>query len=224
MPVSTQSISGQWPFAVLLSGIIFAGLWLSNLAYDHNIPQYVSRKIGHFAGGICFLLAPFLFSSALLPLVLAAAFTLLLLMARWRRPETFRGVGGNSRGDSFAEIAFAAVAIPVYLVGWVWLDEPLLAAVALTFMAWGDGVTGLVRAGVYRRQVKGLWGSFAMLLVCTGLAVALVRPVWAGAVAALAATIAEVSFGDVGIVKPVDDNLAIPVISLAVLLLAVQIG
>ena len=219
MPSTWDRLLAGLPYALLLTAIILAGLWLSNIAYDRGVPQYISRKIGHAAGGLCFLLAPFVFDSVVWPLFLAASFTLVLVLARLLRPATFRGVGGNGRsGDSFAEIVFAAVAIPAYLVGWLWLNEPLMTTAALVFMAWGDGVTGLVRARVYHRPVKGLWGSLAMLAVCLALAGALVRPLWVGAAAALAATVAELSFGDVGLVKRIDDNLAIPIISLAVLL------
>ena len=217
MPSSWPGLLAESPRVIALAGIILAGLWASNFAYDRDVPQYVSRKIGHAAGGLCFLLAPFLFSSVWLPVFLAGAFAVILLLARLLRPDTFRGVGGNRRGsDSFAEIAFAAVAVPVYLVGWWWLKQPLAAAAALLFMAWGDGVTGLVRARLYRRPVKGLWGSAAMLGVCLALAWALVKPFWAGGVAALAATGTEMMFGDVGLVKRIDDNLAIPIISLGV--------
>ncbi len=219
MPSYWNEITADWPYALLLAAIILAGLWLSNYAFDRGVPQYVSRKIGHTAGGICFLLAPFVFHDFLLPLALAGVFALALILARLLRPATFRGVGGNGRsGDSYAEVVFAAVAVPVYLVGWQWLKEPYYAAAALLFMAWGDAATGLVRAQIYHKPVKGVWGSLAMLLVCLGLAWLLIKPFWIGVAGSVAAVAAEFSFGDVGFIKRIDDNLAIPLVSLAVLL------
>lgn len=219
MPSTWETLAVESPYTILLIVIIVLGLWASNFAYDRGVPQYVSRKIGHGAGGLGFLLAPFVFSTAWLPITLAFAFTLILVAARFMRPATFRGVGGNGRSnDSFAEIAFSAVAVPVYLIGWLWLEQPLISAVALAFMAWGDGITGLVRARLYHNPVKGLWGSLAMLAVCLALSWLLVKPFWVGAVGSAAAVIAEYSFGDVGFVKRIDDNLAIPLVSLVVLL------
>jgi phytol kinase len=219
MPSIGETLAAGWPNILLIIFIITAGLWLSNAAYDRGVPQYISRKIGHGAGGVCFLLAPFVFSSVWIPLTLAGTFSLILFSARFVRPSTFRGVGGNGRSrDSYAEIMFAAVAVPVYLLGWQGVNQPYYAAAALLFMAWGDGVTGLVRAKIYRKPVKGVWGSLAMLLVCLGLAWFLIKPFWIGAAGAFAAVIAEYSFGDVGFIKRIDDNLAIPLVSLAVLM------
>jgi phytol kinase len=219
MPSTGETLAAGWPYILLIIFIIMAGLWLSNAAYDRGVPQYVSRKIGHGAGGVCFLLAPFVFSSVWIPLILACAFSFILILARLMKPDTFRGVGGNGRSrDSYAEIMFAAVAVPVYLLGWHGINQPYYATATLLFMAWGDGVTGLVRAKIYRKPVKGFWGSLAMLLVCLALAWLLIKPFWIGAAGAFAAVIAEFSFGDVGFIKRIDDNLAIPVVSLSVLM------
>jgi hypothetical protein len=85
------------PYVLLISGVVLAGLWLSNILYDLGIPHYLSRKIGHSAGGVAFLLCGIFFSSAGWPIILAAAFTLLLWGARVLKPEAFRGVGGSGR-------------------------------------------------------------------------------------------------------------------------------
>jgi dolichol kinase len=68
-----------------------------------------------------------------------------------------------------AEVWFAWIAVPVFAIGWLWLDQPFVTISCLLFMAWGDCVTGLIRAQVYGRPVKGLWGSAAMLIVCLGI-------------------------------------------------------
>ena len=57
-------------------------------------------------------------------------------------------------------------------------------------MAFGDSITGLVRSLVYKREVKGTWGSAAMLGVCLLVAL-LYQPYWVGAVGAVVATGAE---------------------------------
>jgi phytol kinase len=209
----------ELPYAVMVLGVVLVGLWISNILFDLGVPHYISRKVGHSAGGVGFLLCGCLFSSGLWPIALAAGFTLLLAAARIAKPDAFRGVGGSGRGkDAKSEVWFALVAVPVFGVGWLWLERPLVAVACLLFMAWGDCVTGLVRFRVYHRPVKGLWGSAAMLGVCLAVSWAYVRPFWVGAVGSGVAVATEWAFGDVGIIKWADDNWAIPITSLASML------
>ena len=203
-------------FVVLVAGVGLGGLWISNVLFDLNVPHYISRKIGHSAGGLGFLLMAFLFSSGWWALIIATVFAIMLGGARYVRPHTFRGVGGSGRPkEVMAEVWFPLSSLPVIGVGWIWLDKPFIAISCLLFMAWGDMITGIVRSQVYGRPVKGLWGSVAMLAVCLVIAWAFITPFWLGAVAALVATITEWACGDVGIIKCLDDNLMIPLVSCA---------
>jgi dolichol kinase len=203
-------------YAFLVTGVVLTGLWIANVLFDLKVPQYVSRKVGHAAGGVAFALSALLFSSAWWPIALAATFSIVLWMARRLRPDTFRGVGGSGRNPNvMAEVWFAFISVPVFAVGWLWLHLPLIAMSCLLFMAWGDCLTGLVRSQVYGRAIKGLWGSLAMLVVCLVIAWAFIRPLWIGVLGATIATVTEYAFGDVGQVKWADDNWAVPVISLA---------
>ena len=204
---------------VLVAGIALAGLWVSNFAFDRGVPHYVSRKIGHGTGGLAFLFS-FMFLSSTWAIALAAVFGTVLYLARLVRPTTFRGVGGTGRTNSvMAEIWFAWVAVPVVFISWYWLGRADIAIASLLFMAWGDGITGLVRARVYHRPVKGWWGSLAMLVVCVALALAFIRPFWIGALAAGVAVLVEYLYGDNGSIKWADDNLAVPLAGMGVMLL-----
>jgi phytol kinase len=206
------------PYAVLIAGAIAVGLFISNILFDHKVPHYISRKIGHAAGGLGFLLAVFLFSSGWWAFILCAGFVAILWAARIFRPNTFRGVGGTGRPTSaMAEVWFPLSALPLIAIGWIWLKHPVETIVCLLFMAWGDCVTGLIRSQLYHRAVKGLWGSLAMFATCVIIAWAFIHPFWIGLIAAVIATITEYVCGDVGIVKKLDDNLAIPLTSFAVL-------
>lgn len=210
------------PFAVLTSGAVLVGLWISNILYDLKVPQYVSRKVGHAAGGLGFLLCAYIFDSGWWPFVLALGFAVMLWVARYLKPNAFRGVGGSGRGkEAFAEVWFPLAAVIVIGIGWVWLDKAIAATACLLFMAWGDCVTGLVRSQVYGRAVKGVWGSVAMLLTCLIIAWAFIEPFWVGAVAAVAATVAEYISGDVSRLKfmrALDDNVTIPIVAAAIVL------
>jgi len=208
----------EFPFAVLITGAIMVGLYISNILYDHKVPHYISRKIGHAAGGLGFLACAFLFSSGWWPLILASGFVLLLWGARLVRPHTFRGVGGTGRPtNAMAEVWFPLSALPLIAIGWIWLDRPIETIVCLLFMAWGDCVTGLVRSQFYHQAVKGAWGTLAMFITCVIIAWAFIHPFWIGLVAAAAATVTEFVSGDVGFIKKLDDNLAIPLVSFAIL-------
>ncbi len=218
MQFFTQNMIVELPVAVLVAGAVLVGLWVSNIVYDFGVPHYISRKIGHGAGGLAFLVS-FVFSSPGWPIIVAAAFGALLLAARLLKPDTFRGVGGTGRSDKvIAEVWFAWVAVPVFCISWLWLNEPAVAVASLLFMAWGDGATGLVRWQVYRRPVKGLWGSLAMFCVCLAISWVFIRPLWIGIVASVVAVITEWAFGDNGVLKWADDNLAIPLVSMGAIL------
>lgn len=225
-----MKLVAEIPFAVLIAGAVIVGLWISNILFDAGIPHYVSRKIGHSAGGLGFLLCAFVFSSGWWPLIISLGFTLMLWVARYVRPDTFRGVGGSGRSTkAMAEIWFPLSAILVIGTGWIWLGKPILAVSCLLFMAWGDCVTGLVRSQIYGRAVKGFWGSVAMFLTCLVISWAFIKPFWIGAIASSVATVVEITSGDVSPVpflRWLDDNFAIPVASAIVIfgLLAMRGG
>jgi phytol kinase len=217
MDLFSGNMVAESPFAILIIGIILSGLWVSNIVFDNGVPQYVSRKIGHFAGGVAFFICLF-FSSPGWPVILSAIFGVMLLTARLIKPDTFRGVGGSGRNPKvMAEVWFPWVAVPVFMAAWWWLDRPALAVSVLLFMAWGDGITGLVRSQLYKQPVKGLWGSMGMLAVCLIISLVLIRPFWIGICVSVTAVVVEWAFGDNGKIKWADDNWAIPLISLAVL-------
>lgn len=201
------------PFVILIAGAALIGLYLSNLFYDYHIPQYISRKLGHLGGCVGFLLCPLLFDSFWWPLILTSGFTGLLLYARWRRPDTFRGVGGSGRPEALAEIHFPATGIVLIGILWGLFNQPWLAIVPLTFMGGGDAVTGLIRSRVYGREIKGAWGSVGMLITCLILAY-FIKPYWIGAAGAVTATVAE-RFTPT--TKYTDDNLSIPLASATVM-------
>lgn len=199
------------PFVLLLTGAGLLGLYMANLAYDHGMPQYLSRKIGHLGGGVVFLLSPLLFSSFQWPFRVVVAFTVLLLATHGT--SLFRGVGGSARPGALAEVHFPATG--VLLIGTLWgvLNEPWLATVPLLFMAFGDAVTGLIRSAVYNKEVKGVWGSLGMVMVCLLLA-SFITPYWIGIAGAVTATLAE-KFTKTS--RFFDDNLTIPLSSALVM-------
>ena len=214
----TDRSTAEVSLVVLVCGVVLVGIWISNITYDLGVPNYISRKIGHGAGGLAFLASYFL-SSAGWPIIVAAGFSILLLIAHLVKPDILRGVGGSGRSSSsMAEVWFPMVAVPVFAVSWLWFDKPAVAVACLLFMAWGDAVTGLVRSQVYHKPVKGLWGSFAMFCICLVISWVFIQPFWIGIVGSIIAVIVEWAFGDVGLIKWADDNWAIPLFSMGTIL------
>ena len=213
-------MSTEIAYAILITGGALIGLWMSNIHYDLRVPHYISRKIGHAAGGMAYLLGALLFESGWWLFVLAVCFVAMLWIARYLRPQTFRGVGGTGRPtETMAEVWFPLSSLPIIGLGWIWLDQPLVSISCILFMAWGDAVTGLIRSQVYGNPIKGLWGSLGMLLTCLIIAWAFISPFWIGAIAAFVATITEWACGDVSKVswlRWADDNLMVPFTSFAV--------
>lgn len=210
--------------ALLISLVAVGGLLLSNMAFDRRIAHYLSRKVGHFFGGIAYLLCYLVYDSGVYPLILSSLFAAVLLLANLRRPDTFRGVGGSGRPTkAISEAAFPLAAIPTILIGWIIMDQAAVVTASLLFMAWGDCVTGLVRAAIYGKAIKGWQGSAMMWLVCGFVGTILLDPAWVGLVGATVGTIVEKLCGDVGKIRWLDDNFAIPVASAAVMLPLVEI-
>ncbi len=203
----------ELPYALIIAVGVCTSLHISNVAFDYGVPNYLSRKTAHMAGAAGFLLCPLLFTTFWWPFLMAVGFTAVLLCGRIFRPRLFRGVGGSGRQHAIAEVHFPGTAIVLIGVVWGILHQPWLAIVPLAFLGAGDGITGIVRSWVYGLEVKGLWGSAAMLAVCLLLAY-FIRPYWVGAAGAVAATLAE-KFTKTS--SYIDDNFTIPLFSAVVM-------
>ena len=180
----------QWLWGWLISIGVIVGLYLSNVMYDYGVPQYISRKLGHGAGGIGYLMLALFYREGWFPLFISILFTFMLALARVFSPSLFRGVGGSGRTHAMAEVWFPLAGTISIAIGWLWIGDKWLAIVPILFMAWGDMVTGLVRARVYQKEVKGWWGSAAMIVVCLMVSL-LYSPYWIALAGAVVATLSE---------------------------------
>ena len=169
--------------------VALAGLGISNYLYDRGVSNYLSRKVGHVFGGLAYLVAV-LWMEFPIALGLATASFLLFVGLRVFNDRMLRGVGGSARRHTYAEVTYAFAGALSIGVGWGVFGDKWLAFVPIGFMAFGDSITGVVRSLIYEKEVKGLWGSAAMLGVCLLVAL-LYHPYWVGAVGAMVATGAE---------------------------------
>lgn len=166
---------------------------------DEKFGTYMARKAIHvLSAGVSVLLARVIFSDWLFPLLVGSLMVAYTVAGHFRKPHTWFQIRGN-----YADIYFAVACTALLVVFWnynVWIG--MLSAL---FLAWGDGLTGIVRKLVYGKRNKGLWGSVAMFTVCMALAYFMNGHV--GYLAFVGAAFASI----VEKFERIDDNITIPV-------------
>ena len=193
--------------------LLVASRWLYKFVvlkrgWDPKRGTYLGRKFVHiFGAGIVAMLLPFEFREPYLPFL----FALSLAGLTYTLHKTNRVLYWFQDPANYSETYFALMWGTAVLVTWVFDKTFLLAVVPTLFMAWGDGVTGVVRNLMYKKRTKAWEGSLAMLLVCI--------PVGAlmGIVGMLAGAVATAMER----FELIDDNISIPLVSLAILIPAV---
>ena len=200
----------DYGWALVLAGCLVFVFAVSNYVYHRGAPFYISRKVAHLGSAPLMVALPILFESVIFPLGLAAAF-LAMLVAN-RRTNVFPGFAKQER---LSELFFPFSVLVA--IADLWSVDPWAAIVPGLWLAVGDGVTGLVRMKVNKREVKGWWGSLACLGVCVPIGL-LVTPIWVGMLGGAVATLAERYCGDAeGAVLRLDDNLAMPLAGMLVM-------
>jgi len=159
---------------------------------------YVARKTIHMlSAGVSVLLAPFAFSDWQTPLLLGSLMIAFTLFGHFRKLFRWFQISNN-----YADVYFTA-ACTVLLVAF-WNYNVWIGVLSTLFLAWGDGLTGIVRNFVYNRRNKGIWGNIAMFLVCMALGILMNGRVgYAGLIGGAFASIVE-KF------ERIDDNISIP--------------
>lgn len=224
-----MTFTAQLLAAVLIGLYILAVLFLTRIPYQAMVRRgmepiravYYNRKIVHMAaGGVGSLLVPLVFTDPWFPLIcglLLTAFTWLAHRTGWR---LYWFQTAENRND----VKFALMwALSVSLLWWI-LGDPWLAILPALYMAFGDGITGVVRNAVVRQRSKHPLGNVFMLLLCAplgwfiGAQAEPAIPLW-GLLSAIVATVVErYEFG------PIDDNILITASASLVLLLGVWVG
>lgn len=194
-----------------LSAFMLLGFLVSNGLRGLGVPFYTSRKVAHFSAAVPIAISPFVFDSIWYPLGLALAFLLILVLT-----HNYDFFPGCARKGRWSECWFPfSIALSIVVL---WSVSPYAAIAPALMLSLGDGITGIVRKLTIGKEMKGNWGSVACLCVCLVVGLWLVRPMWAGALGALAATIAEKYCGDTpDSLVHLDDNLTLPLAALAVI-------
>ena len=210
-----------WSFA--LASYVLAVLFFTRIPYKAMVARgmapiravYYNRKIVHMlAGGIGSVAVPLVFTDPWFPLAAGLGFTCFTLLAHRLGLRMYWFQTPENTND----VKFALMwAISVSGLWWI-LGDPWLAILPSLYMAFGDGVTGIVRNALVRRRSKHPIGNLFMLLVCLPLGWTIgaqaTPPIpWWGLASAIVATwIERYEFG------PIDDNVLITVSASLVLL------
>ena len=213
-------ILGLWA-AIVVFGIKPFYHYLRKQGSEHMVAVYYNRKVAHMlAGGVPIIASPMVFDNPIWVLIggvlgsIALAATHILDRRLW-----WMQTEQNMNDATFALM----LGLSVFVI-WEYSDEPWLAILPSLFMAFGDGVTGIIRNKMFKKRTKSAWGNVGMAALCLPLGYVIGAmaepqiPLW-GLIAGIVASFVErYEFG------PIDDNVLIVVFSSIVLFMGLNLG
>jgi phytol kinase len=203
---------------LLFSWVVFVAVVLTKKLYElmkqrgveHFVAVYYNRKVIHtLAGGVCAVIVPSVFSTPILPFIMA-----MVLAAFLYTPHRIGKImDWFQTKENMYEVSFCLMWGVVISLGWLLSGGDFwFGVLPVLFMSVGDAVTGLVRNYIYKRRTKSWWGNLAMAVFSVTVGSTLgPAGMFAGAVA---------SFVEHFEFKPIDDNVTVPLVSFAILMLA----
>ncbi|MFW6104920.1 MAG: hypothetical protein ACOC6I_03670 [Candidatus Bipolaricaulota bacterium] len=213
-------------YALLITRLTeYPFIWMRSHGVEKNVAVYYDRKIVHMlAGGVVLFAVPFVFTEGTFPfpyafpliigLVLSVATLIPHLtgdLLEWVQVE-----------KNMNEVHFCFMWGVTVFALWIVFGNPWVAIIPPIFMAFGDGITGIVRNALYQKRTKSMVGNVFMLAVTAPagyfLAGVVGIPFWGLIAAVVASYIERYEFG------PIDDNVLITVSASLVLYLGHLIG
>ena len=213
-------ILGLWAILVVFAIKPFYH-YLRKQGSEHMVAVYYNRKVAHMlAGGVPIIASPIVFDNPIWVLIGGVLGSIGLasthIMDRrlwWMQTEQ------NMNDATFALM----LGVSVFLI-WEYSNEPWLAILPSLFMAFGDGVTGIIRNKMFKRRTKSAWGNVGMAALCLplGYFIGMMSepeiPLW-GLISGIVASVVErYEFG------VIDDNILIVVFSSIVLFIGLNLG
>jgi dolichol kinase len=185
------------------------------------VAVYYNRKIAHMvAGGVPLIMCPIVFSDPIYPLLGGLLGAAGLAAAHM----TDRRLWWMQTKQNMNDATFAfMLGISVFVL-WHYFDDAWLAILPALFMAYGDGVTGIIRNKMFAKRTKSAWGNLGMAILCLplgwfiGLNAVPSIPLWGALSGAVASFVERYEFG------PIDDNVLIVIASSIVLGVGVNLG
>lgn len=192
-------------------------VFTKKLKMPHNKAIYYNRKIIHIlAGGLPAVLIPVLGYKSpvtIVPMVILLFLATLIPHRRGKLLYWFQDP------ENINEVNFVLMWGIVMTLSWLFFNgDWRYGVLPVSFMAFGDGVTGIVRNALFSERNKSWTGNLAMMVFCVPVGYHLFG--LPGAISGLVASIVE----HVEIHESIDDNITVPITAFAVLILAQYIG
>ncbi len=223
-------LSNELFWTVILAFYAFGVILLTKKVYDYGMKKHVkksivvyyNRKLIHIlAGGVVVLSVPFVFNSPFYPLLAGVLLTIFTLVFH----KSGRILYWFQTDDNVSDTSFCLMWGVAIFILWTIFDNPWIAVIPPAFIAFGDGITGIVRNFGFKERSKHPVGNIYMACVCVIIGFFFAK--WSGIpglafwgiVAAIVASVFERY--EIG---PIDDNILITVSSTAILFVGAHIG
>ena len=183
---------------------------------SHIKAVYYNRKIIHIlAGGVVSILIPLLRYETpytIIPMIIILAVAVYLPHKKRQLLYWFQDP------DNINEVHFIIMWGVVMILSWIIFRDWIYGVIPVSFMSFGDGVTGIVRNLLYNKRNKSWYGNLAMLVVTAPVGYILAGI--AGLISAIVASIVE----HFEVSKRIDDNITIPLASFFTLIIFIHLG
>ncbi|MDD3245949.1 MAG: dolichol kinase [Methanosarcina sp.] len=199
-------------FSVLAVWNLLVLFVLSKKVYEFAIKKgrsinssiYFSRKAIHFlAGGLTAMLLPFVAHEPILPAAMAFG----LALATYVPHKLNRRMYWFQDPENIYDVDFTLSWGLIVFFTW-YIDRTFwLGVIPVLFMAYGDGITGIIRNLKYNKRTKAWEGTAGMLVVC----------IIIGAKMGVAGILAGIVCSFVERIENIDDNITVPAVSLFIL-------
>ena len=214
-----------WIF--ILAAYAFSVIFLTRNVYDYMIKKglkesvavYYNRKLIHiFAGGVVVIAVPFVFSNPWLPLFSGTVMAIITYVSHKRGNKFY----WFQTSDNLNDVSFCFVWGLAIFILWQILGDPWIAIIPPAFIAFGDGITGIVRNIAFQERRKPIIGNIYMMGVCIPVGYYFAHvggiPLW-GIIAAVVASLFErYEFGII------DDNILVTASATIILYLGGVLG
>jgi len=210
-----------WIF--ILAAYTFSVVFLTKKIYDYMIKKkmkksvagYYNRKFMHIlAGGVVVLVVPLVFTEPWLPLLAGMIIGFIALIAH-RSGNKFYWFQSE---DNLNDVTFCFMWGIAIFVLWEIFGSPWVAVIPPAFIAFGDGITGIVRNLAFHERRKHPIGNIYMMGVCIPIGYYFASfegiALWGVFAAIVASFFERYEFGRI------DDNVLVTVSATVILLVA----